>query len=71
MVQSDAIKSKFVYFGQEIAFDNGFGNDFARNVVIFGVNNTAPIHNDKCKKKFSITFGKSNTNFFFEFALQW
>ena len=45
-------QKKFVYFGQGIAFENDFGDDFARNIVIFGVNNTASIHNRKCKNNF-------------------
>ena len=38
-------KSKWIYRGYGIAFDgNGewnFGNDFTRNVVIFGVDNSS------------------------------
>ena len=45
-------QKKFVYFGQGIAFENDFGDDFARNIVIFGVNNTASVHNRKCKNNF-------------------
>ena len=42
---SNTIKIKFTYNGQGIAFDGkgswSFGNDFARNVVIFGVDNSS------------------------------
>ena len=35
-------KSKYVYIGYGIAFDGAdFGNDFASNVVIFGVDNSS------------------------------
>ena len=41
----NTIKSKFTYNGWEIAFYGEgswrFGNDFARNVVIFGVDNSS------------------------------
>ena len=39
----NAIKSKFIYNDWGIAFDGGsrsFDNDYARNVVIFGVDNS-------------------------------
>ena len=43
----NAIKSKFTYNGQEIAFDVEaawrFDDDYARNVVIFSVNNSSPL----------------------------
>ena len=39
--------------GWEIAFDGAgltsFGNDFSRNVVIFGVDNSSSSHTDNCK----------------------
>ena len=57
MIQSNQKETqlkKIVYFGQGIAFNNGFGDDFARNLVIFGVNNTASIHDRKCKNNFLI-----------------
>ena len=38
------IKSKFIYNGKGIAFEGkgswSFGNDFARNAVIFGVDDS-------------------------------
>ena len=43
-------KSKYVCSGYRIAFDGlgswSFGNDFARNVVIFGVDNSSSSHAD-------------------------
>ena len=49
------IKKKFVYNGWGIAFDKvgswNFGNDFARNIVIFGVDNSSSSHTDNQKKK--------------------
>ena len=43
----NATKNKLVYNGQGIAFDGEgmgcFGNDFGRNIVTFGVNNTSII----------------------------
>ena len=41
------LKIKYVYSDHGIAFGSGswsFGNDFARNVVIFGVNNSSSSH---------------------------
>ena len=48
----NAIKSKFIYNDWGIAFDGGsrsFDNDYARNVVIFGVNSSSS-HRDNWKK---------------------
>ena len=49
----NAIKSKFTYNDQEIAFDGerswSFHDDFARNVVIFGVASTSSSHTDNQK----------------------
>ena len=49
----NAIKSKFTYNGWGIAFDGegswSFGNDFAGNVVIFGVDNSSSSHTDNQK----------------------
>ena len=54
----NAIKSKLPYNGQGIAFDGegcwSFGNDFARNVVIFGVANNSSSHIDNKKKNFLV-----------------
>ena len=47
------IKSKFTYNGRGIAFDGegswSFGNDFARNVSIFGIDNNSSSHTDNQK----------------------
>ena len=52
------------YSGYGIAFDGkgewNFGNDFARNVVIFGVNNCSPSHTGNCNNKFLI-LGEGDT----------
>ena len=49
---------KYVYSEYRITFDStgswSFGNDFARNVVIFGVDNSSPSHSDHRKYKFLI-----------------
>ena len=56
-------KEKYVYSGCDITFDSGgswsFDNDFARNVVIFGVDSSSS-HSDNCKNNFLI-LGKSPT----------
>ena len=48
-------KEKYVYSGYGIAFDGegkwSFGNGFARNFIIFGIDNSSSSHTDK--KKFS------------------
>ena len=48
-----AVKSKFTYNGQRIAFDGegswGFGNDFARNVIVFDVDNSSSFHTNNRK----------------------
>ena len=49
----NTIKRKFFYNGQRLAFDAAgswnFGNNFGRNVVIFGNDNSSSIHTDNCK----------------------
>ena len=49
----NAIKSKFTYNGRGIAFDGedswSFGNDFARDVLIFGIDNNSSSHTDNQK----------------------
>ena len=46
-------KEKCVYSGYGIAFDGkcswSFGNGFAKNVVVFGVDNSSSSHTDNCK----------------------
>ena len=47
------IKSKFTYNGWRIAFDGegswSFGNELARNILIFGVENSSSSHTDNWK----------------------
>ena len=46
-------KSKYVYRGYGIAFDEGdawsFGHDFVMNIVVFGVDNSSSSHTDNRK----------------------
>ena len=52
------IKKKYVYSRYGIIIDSAgswnFGNDFARNVIIFGVDNSSSSHSDNCKNMFLI-----------------
>ena len=54
----NAIKDKFTYNGRGIAFDGegswSFGKEFARNVIIFGVDNSSSSHTDNQKKNFLV-----------------
>ena len=47
-----------MYTGYGIALDVGdswsFGNDFARNVIIYGVDNSSSPHIDNCKNNFLV-----------------
>ena len=49
-------KEKYVYSGCGITFDSAsswsFGNDFARNVIIFGVDNSSSSYS--CNRKISL-----------------
>ena len=49
-------KSKYVYSGYGRAFDGvgscGFGNGFAKNIVIFGFDNSSLFHVENYKNKF-------------------
>ena len=51
-------KEKYVYIGYGIAFDGkdkwSFDNDIARNIVIFGIDNSSSCHADNLKKNFSV-----------------
>ena len=51
-------KEKYVYSGYEITFDSAgswsFDNDFARNAVIFGTDNSSSSHSDNRKNNFLI-----------------
>ena len=54
----NATKSKFIYNGQGKAFDGesswSFDNDFAKNVVIFGVDNSSSSHTYNRKNNFLV-----------------
>ena len=49
-------KEKYVYSGYRITFDSAsswsFDDDFTRNVIIFGVDNSSSSHSDNHKKNF-------------------
>ena len=49
-------KEKWVYCGYGITFDGAgswnFGNDFPRNVIIFGVDSSSLCYTDNCKNNF-------------------
>ena len=51
-------KEKYVYSGYGITFDSAgswsFDNDFARNVINFGVDNSSSFHSDNRKNNFLI-----------------
>ena len=57
-------KEKYVYSEYRNTFDSAgswsFDNDFARNVIIFGVDNSSSSHSDNCKNNFLI-LGKGPT----------
>ena len=52
------IKKKWVYSGYGITFDGeglwNFDNDFAKNIVIFGVGNSSSYHPDNRKNNFLV-----------------
>ena len=52
-IVKSSYKEKWVYSDYRIAFDSAdswnFGNNFARNVVIFGVDNNSSFLTDNCK----------------------
>ena len=58
------IKSKFTDSGRGIAFDGegewSFGNDYTRNVLIFGVYNSSSSHTDNPKNNF-LVLGEEQT----------
>ena len=67
-IGKDNDKSKYVCSGYGIAFDGkcewNFGNDCARNVIIFGVVNSSSSHTDNCKNNFLVLknfFGEGDT----------
>ena len=57
-------KEKYVYSGYGIAFDGkgewSFGNDYARNLIIFGVYNSSSSHADNLKNNF-LVLGEGDT----------
>ena len=63
-IVKDNIKKKYVYSGYGIAFDGkgswSFNDDFAKNVIIFGVDNSWSSHTDNLKNVFLI-LGKGDT----------
>ena len=54
----NTIKSKFSYSGGGIAFDKAsswsFDNDFVRNIIIFGIDNTSSSHSENRKNNFLV-----------------
>ena len=64
-IVKNSAKSKYVYIGYGIAFDGlgswSFGNDFARNVIIFGVDNSSSSQADDCKINF-LVLGEGSTD---------
>ena len=63
-VIKDNDKEEYVDSSYGIAFDGkgkwSFGNDFARNVIIFGVDNSSSSHTDNLKNDFLI-LGEGDT----------
>ena len=55
-------KEKYVYSGNGIIFVSAsswsFDNEFARNVIIFGVDNSSSSHSDNDKNNFLILGGR-------------
>ena len=51
-------KNKYVYSHYRLAFDGAdswsFGNNFAKNVVTFGVDNSSSSHTDNCENNFLV-----------------
>ena len=63
-IVKNSVKEKYVYSGYEITFDSAgswsFDICFARNVIIFGVDNSSLSHSDNCKNN-SLILGKDPT----------
>ena len=61
----NTIKIKFISNWQGIAFDRAdswsFGNNFARNAIVFAVDNSSSIHSESCENIF-LVFGKGPTD---------
>ena len=55
-IRKSSNESKWVYTGYGISFDGGdlwnFGNDFAKNTVTSGVDNSSSSHADNQKNNF-------------------
>ena len=55
-VVKNSDKEKYLYSGYGITFDSrdswSFDNDFARNVIIFGIDNSSSSHSDNRKNNF-------------------
>ena len=60
-------KEKYVYSGCWITFDSAgfwsFDNDTARNVIVFGVDNSSSSHSDNCKNNLILISVKETQNF--------
>ena len=58
IIVKNSDKEKYVYSGYEISLDRAdswsFDNDFARNVAIFGVDNSSSSHSDNRKNNFLV-----------------
>ena len=63
-ILKDNDKEKYVYSRYGIVFDGkskwSFGNDFSRNVIVFGVDNSSSSHTDNLKNDFLI-LGEGDT----------
>ena len=53
-------KEKWVYSGYGIAFEWSFGNDYATNAIIFGVDNNSSSHADNLKNNL-LVLGEGDT----------
>ena len=57
-IKENSDKEKWVYSGSGIAFDRkgewSFGNDYATNAIIFGVDNNSSSHADNLKNNFLV-----------------
>ena len=63
-IVKDNDKEKYVYSGYGIEFDRkgerNFDNNYARNVIIFGVDDSSSSHTNNLKNNFSI-LGEGDT----------
>ena len=66
-IKKDSDKGKYEHSGYGIAFDElgswSFGNDFAINVITFGVDNSSSFHTDN-RKNHILVLGEGPTNGF-------